>query len=257
MIVVAAVGAEQDEPRPRRAAAAAAKDAALLGPDQLREGRPCAADRAVATVPPVDVGKGGAPLGRRPKDRLQGELDELGERGRVIAIGRGGAPDRVGVPVQRVLEERHDVRRVGREPIGRALGRGSLEAGPAQVLREPAELGGDVRGIAGERAFSEQRMAGRDRRRRGVRGEIQRDVGRRSRAERGEPFLVERGDGPEARVLFRQLSPARASLVDLERGRNVSPERRRSPRRTSRTGTRARRPARGRRPVRASRWGSA
>jgi hypothetical protein len=64
-------------------------------------------------------------------------------------------------------------------------------------------------------------MAGRDRRRGGVRGEIQRDVWRRSSCQRREPLLVERGDGSEARVLSRELSPTRAGFVDLERGRDA------------------------------------
>ena len=223
MIVVAAVRAEQDEPRPGRAAAAAAEHAALLGPDELGERGPRPADRAVATVPPVDVGEGGAACGRLPEDRLQRELEELGERRRVVAIGGGGCSDRIRVPVQRVLEEWRNVQDVGREPLGRTLGRGSLDTGLVQVPSEPAELGGDVFAVARERRLPEQRVAGPDRRRRAVGGEIQRDVRRRSSCQRRQPLLVERGDRSEARVLSRELSPARAGLVDLERGRDAQP----------------------------------
>src|SRR5688572_32806429 len=85
VVVGAAVRAEQHEPGPPRAAAHAAQHAPPLGADELREPRPRAADEAVAALPAIEIGKRMRLRRGLPEDRLERELDELAERGRVDA----------------------------------------------------------------------------------------------------------------------------------------------------------------------------
>jgi hypothetical protein len=86
---------------------------------------------------------------------------------------------------------------------------------------EPPQLGRHVLGLAGEFALAEERAARGDRLCRRFGREVERDVGRRSRGQRREALVVERGDRTEARVLLGELSPAGAGLVELELGRDV------------------------------------
>ena len=220
VIVVAAVRAEQHEPGPPRPAPTTAQDPALLGADQLRERRPRAAHRAIAAIPPVDVGERRAPRGCLPEHRLERELEQLRECRRVVVVPDGGLRDGFGVPIQCVIEQRGDVELRRRVPLGSALARGSLDARVAQIAGEPPQLGGDVVGLAGQRAFAEERAASGDRLRGALRREIERDVGRRGRGQRREALVMECGDRTEARVLRGELSPAGASLVELELGRD-------------------------------------
>jgi len=117
--------------------------------------------------------------------------------------------------------ERSDLRRLGREPRRRALASRSVDARFAQVAREPAQLRGDLFGLAGERSLAEQRAPRGDRLGRRLRGQIEGDVRRCRRRECSEPLVVECRDRAEARVLSGELSPAGAGLVEFELGRDV------------------------------------
>jgi hypothetical protein len=90
-----------------------------------------------------------------------------------------------------------------------------------EVTRHAAQLALDVVGIDREAAGLEEGDPLADGPRGGLGVEVDRDIGDGALREPGETLIVERGDGPEARVLAGELSPAGAGLVDIERARQT------------------------------------
>jgi hypothetical protein len=112
---------------------------------------------------------------------LERELEELGERCRVVAALGRGARNGLGIPVQRVLEEPSDVELVRGKALSGALGVRSRDARLAEVAREAPQLRRDLFGLTGERALAEERATRGDRLGRGLGRQIDRDVRRRGR----------------------------------------------------------------------------
>ena len=215
MVVVPAVGAEEEEPGPGDAAADAPEDSSLLRPHELGEARPRAADRAVSPVPPVDVRQDRELGGGLPQDGLEDEVEDLPERARVDAEAVGLSLDGRAIAAQRRNEERTDVDRRGRQALRRLLRRSGVR-GLGEVARDAMELASELFGVARETASGQERDALADGGRRLLAGEVDGDVGRRARGKLREPLVVECRDRSEARVLSGELSPASAGLVDLE-----------------------------------------
>src|SRR5687768_4430412 len=150
VVVGAAVRAEQHEPGPARAAAHAAQDAPPLGADELRDPGPRAADEAVAALPAIEV-RERLRLGRGlPEDRLQRELDELAERGRVDVERRGAALEGGAVVLECRRCELRDVDCGPRELHRAGVRRRADERRLGEVLRDAGELGREVGIVEGE-----------------------------------------------------------------------------------------------------------
>src|SRR5687768_7621743 len=133
-----------------------------LGADELREPRPRAADEAVAALPAIEIGKRMRLRRGLPEDRLERELDELAERGRVDAERGRRERQRGSIVLQRGHCERGDIDicdgelrrcRVSGRPDERGLG---------EVLRDTRELAREVAVVEGEASCGKERLTLRD-----------------------------------------------------------------------------------------------
>ncbi len=152
------------------------------------------------------------PRRRLPEQRLERQLDELAEGGRIDPQCRCRPLEGRPVVLQRGQREAGDVKPRPRELRGRVMRGRADERGLGEVARDASQLVRDLAVVEGEAAGREQRLAGGDRPF-GLGGrEREVDVRCGAGQELGEALIVEGRDRAEARVSASELSPACAGL---------------------------------------------